>query len=346
MSEDKYDGLMRRLNEISYEMLTSKEDFIQTEAFVYRCPFGHSPENPITLSTMNNTFRKRVDKGEPYCVKCRKMSLSASELNKALENVVSSVKPSKSKKDNEKKDSKELENEDSDKSTSESFLSDIKNIVKSETSLNDVFEKCCKRIKEKYSLSFSKLSEKKEFKYTSLFSFQQKDLFDEVDADILSLGRKIPKAIITILKKLKKDSFYSKILMEFLASEYSSPFSHKMIKFFFERNKVKKGENIFMLFDYQENILDKIYEETKNDIFCGLSDCLPILEYKYKNEVCVWYPDFYIAKENRMIDVYSREVYNEFSERIQRKIEDNKELCNIEVWIVNEDKSVEVVKNY
>ena len=348
MTDDKYKNLVTRLNEISYELLTSKEEFLNSETFIYKCPLGHSPLRPISLLTMNNTFRKRIDNKEPFCVTCRKLSMSVDEINTFIKqgNFPQTKKEMKilKKANFEEKET----SESSEDSKTSDFTSNIKLLLKSEEKFEIILKKCCEKIKEKYSISYSKLSDKKEFNYSCLFSFKQKELFSEVYTDICSLGKKIPKTINLMLKNINGDerSFYHKIIMEFLASEYSSIQTHKMIKFFFERTKYKKNDINFMIFDYQEEILDKLLEERKH-IFCGLSDSLPILQYDYEEkENNIWYPDFYIAEDNLIIDVYSRELFDSFLDRIKAKVESNKEFCNIEIWIVNKGKSIEIIKHY
>lgn len=348
MTDDKYDGACMRLSRIGYKIAVDRDTFLENERVVYTCKLGH--EGDIALATMNNTYKKNIDSGTSFCKKCRQSGLSLEEIDKLTCEEVKN-KPEKIHKEKRKdkpKSPKKKKDSDNESSDSENSIDTIKSVLEEEKEYECILDKCSCILRDLYELSYDKIVDKKDFNYNFRYQYSQEEYYEDVKDEVVSHAKKFSKIIRMILKKFNIEdvdkSYHYKIIMEFISSKYTCIQSRKMLKFLFER---VKHDNAFMVFGYQRKVIDKLKEDRKllaTDIQTGVSDGCPILEYIYKDSKMYWYPDIYIPKENKIIDVYHKSIYEKFKDHIDTRIKKNKEYVSIELWI-DDGKEFEIT-NY
>lgn len=345
MSAKVYSNVVDRFNEVNYSVNSSYEDCKFTWVINFTCDNGHNMN--ISQKTINTYFREYQRKGEAFCSKCR------------LHNRTAATEPEDSKricgetiKTEETGDSKsivssnEIETNQDIEDDVEDKQEDLINKIKSlnDENLQNLLKTCAYIIKRYYELR-----KVKNITMTYKDHFSQKEYYTKMRrpfCDILA-----DELVDQIAKKLNLEDvkdYLVKLITEMYQSQFKKMKYWISGRFLLERVTYKKIQgNKLQIFEYEEEMIHKLTTEENSIMYVGVSDMVPILEYKFNDESYVWNLNACVLRNKKfvLIEYQHKKVYEKFKDLINERIKQHKDQHNIELWLFD-GENIEVTKFY
>lgn len=344
MSTKVYKNVVDRFNEVNYSVNSSYEDCKFSKIINFTCDKGHDMN--ISQKTINTYFREYQRKGEAFCSKCRLHSRTATMKTEDSKSVngakIEDTGDSKSVISSDETTTNQNIEDDDAEDKQENMINKIKSL--SDENLQNILKTCAYIIKTYY-----KLDNVKNTSMTYKEHFSQKEYYTKMRrpfSDILT-----DELVDQIAKKLNLEEvrdYLFKLITEMYESQFKKMKYWSSGRFLLERVTYKKIQGSkLQIFECEEEMINKLVTEENTIIYAGVSDMVPILEYKFNDETYVWNLNACVFRNKKfiLIEYQHKKVYEKFKDLFDERIKQHKNQHNIEVWLFD-GGNIEVMKFY